>query len=413
MTKDRNYGNGSSPGGAPPSRSGARFRARLQDAFRPFSRFVVLLARAVAKVIATIWRLAGALDVALWNGTRLSILTLFRWSVLIGRTIGEGVVDLTAWLPTRAGKAYTAFSGVVLIVSALWIVDELRSSSIKRAETGDIQAPPVDANDPILARMEGRYVHLSDVEVAARAAGYLRSGEKLTPQAAFSRGLVDQYVEQRMLALAATQAGLHRDPTIALKLSVARDRILAASLLENQVANAVTDQQVLAIYNNEKDVTELGDEVRARHIVVEKEDEARSILAALEAGGDFNALARERSIDQATAPLGGEIGYFTRDMMTPILSNAAFNTNKGEIAPIFFTEFGWHILEVLDRRATPTVSLGDVENRIRRFLRLKTIQNTRTKIQDEYDVVYFSADQKFSPASAEDLNTLEMRHDQR
>ena len=151
----------------------------------------------------------------------------------------------------------------------------------------------------------------------------------------------------------------------------------------------MTDEHVSSLYQGQREVTELGDEVRARHIVVANEVDAVSIIAKIAAGDDFSALARQHSIDRATGPLGGELGYFTRDMMTPILSKAAFDTPVGEVAPIFFTEFGWHILEVSDRRETSGVSLAQVEDGIRRFLRLNAIEETVTALKTEMDVVFY------------------------
>jgi len=364
----------------------------ISRAFRPFGIAVWFIWRAFTKFAATIWRLAGALDSALWNGLKHTFFTLIAWSRAIFFAVFEGAIDLAEWLPTRAGKAYTALSALVLIIAGLWIIEELTISDAKRHAGVVLTRPPQDIEDPILARLEGRYVHLSDVEIAAKAAGHLRNGETLTTKTAFDRGLVSQYVEQRMLANAAVKEGLGQEQDVAVKLSVARDRILAASLLEHKVETAVTSEQVRAIYNNQKDVIELGDEVRARHIVVVAEEEARNILVELAEGADFGSLAQKRSIDQATAPLGGEIGYFTQDMMTPILANAAFDTKSGQIAPIFFSEFGWHILVVMDRRPTSMVSFESVEERIRRFLRLQAIQETIENLRKELDVTYFPPD---------------------
>lgn len=345
--------------------------------------------KAAGKAIATIWRLAGALDSALWRGTKLAAVAAARVIGSSVRVALSAVAEVFAWLPSRGGRAYAAFSGVILVVAALWIVDEIRGAQSQSAGFEAIFRPPVDAADPIVARVDGRFVHLSEVEAAAKTAGQLLEDESLTVEAAFARNLVDAFVEQRLLAKAALEETVQRDPIVAARLSAARDRILAASFMKMRIDAAVTPDRVRRLYESQADVTRLGDEVKARHIVVATESEARAIAAALEAGGDFGAYARARSIDRATAPLGGEIGWFTRDMMTPTLGAAAFATPVGAIAEPFQSDFGWHVLEVLDRRPTSGVAFAAVEDNIRRFLTLRTIDETLKSLKEGGDVLYF------------------------
>lgn len=344
---------------------------------------------AAAKAALTVWRLAGALDSALWRGTKLGAATLARVTATSFRTAASAIGDALAWLPSRSGRAYAAFSGVILIVAALWIADEIRGASSQSAAFDAIFRPPLDAADPIIARVDGRFVHLSEVEAAARTSGQLLESESLTVEAAFARKLVDAYVEQRLLAKAALEESIQRDPKVATRLTAARDRILASSYIKSRIDAAVTPDRVRRLYDSQADITRLGDEVRARHIVVETEAEAQSIIAALQASGDFGAYARARSLDRATAPLGGEIGWFTRDMMTPTLGDAAFSTPVGSIAEPFRSDFGWHVLEVLDRRPTRGVPFAAVEDNIRRFLTLRAIDDTLKTLKENQDVVYY------------------------
>jgi peptidyl-prolyl cis-trans isomerase C len=355
--------------------------------------------RAMAKAVATIWRLAGALDSALWRGTKLAASTLARASATSFRTAAVAISDVFAWLPSRSGRAYAAYSGVILVVAILWIVDEIRGAASQSEAFEAIFRPPVDAADPIVARVDGRFVHLSEVEAAAKTSGQLLEDETLTVEAAFARKLVDAYVEQRLLAKAALEESVQRDPKVATRLGAARDRILAASYMKAQIDAAVTPEKVRRLYDSQSDVTRLGDEVRARHILVSTESDARAIVAALAAGGDFGAYARARSLDRATAPLGGEIGWFTKDMMTPTLGDAAFATPVGAIAEPFQSDFGWHILEVLDRRPTRGVAFAAVEDNIRRFLTLRAIDDTLKSLKENEDVLYFPPAEAGDPAS--------------
>ena len=362
----------------------------LGPAMAAVGRALAVAAGTLGKGLVTGWRLLGALDDALFNGFRHLGGIVVRAIARILSVIWSGLNDFGEWLPTRAGRAYSALSGIVLIISGLWVADQLIIARESFSEPGAAKpTAPIDEEDPILARLGGRYVHLSEVAAAAASSGQLRGNETLTPETAFSRGLVESYVEQRLLARAAREDGVQREPFVARRLNSARDRILAAAYLQKRIDAAVTPETVEAFYRSQSDVTRLGDEVKARHIVVATPEEAQSILRALNSGADFVQLAKDRSIDRATAPLGGEIGYFTKDMMTPALAKAAFGTDPGKTAAPFQSEFGWHILEVTDRRSTSGVSFGAVRDNIQRFLTMRTIERALDELRNDENVTYY------------------------
>lgn len=377
---------------------------------RAFWTAASVLMRALGKLIITTWRLAAALDSALWRASKLIFRKVVNGLAVAAALAAMAFGALLLWLPTRTGRAYSSICGVILIVAVLWIIDELRAGPGAAGADQALMRPPIDEEDPILARIGGRYVHLSEIESAARAGGFLRDGEALTPGSAFERGLVESYVEQRLLARAALDDGLQRSPSVLRQVNAARDRVLAASYMERKVNERVSDDTVERFYRSQRDITQLGDEVRARHILVASGEEAEEIITLLNNGGDFGALARERSLDRATAPLGGEIGWFTRAMMTPAFGRAAFSTEPGRLAAPFQTEFGWHILEVMDRRATHSVPFADVRDRIEEFLRLRTIDQTVKELSEESQVVYYRPEVQPKPVlrSPPDLTAPEV-----
>ncbi|GJL91932.1 MAG: hypothetical protein DHS20C04_15910 [Hyphococcus sp.] len=367
---------------------------------------IVFAARALGKFSITTWRVAAALDSALWRAVKLLTRQALAGLAYVGQIAVIAFRGLIAWLPTRTGRAYSALSGAFLVIAGLWIIDVLRTAPSLDGTGSSVARAPVDEDDPILARIDGRYVHLSEIEATARAGGLLRPDEVLTARTAFERNLVESYVEQRLLARAALDDGMQRSPSVARRVNAARDRVLASAYMDAQVKQSVTPSTVERLYKAQADVTVLGDEVRARHIVVRTGEEATEILDLLAGGADFAVLARERSIDRATAPLGGEVGWFTRAMMTPVFSRIAFSTTPGELAPPFETEFGWHILEVLDRRSTKAVPLSQVRAPIEHFLRMRTIDNSLRELEEKSQVVYFrpSAEQAPSSAAPPDLS---------
>jgi parvulin-like peptidyl-prolyl isomerase len=104
------------------------------------------------------------------------------------------------------------------------------------------------------------------------------------------------------------------------------------------------------------DVPTTAEQVHARIIVVASEEEARQILALLQAGGDFVALARERSLDLATKDNGGDLDWFPRGVVAPELENAAFALQPGGISEPISVGEGFHILQVVEREAARPLS---------------------------------------------------------
>lgn len=386
------------PSPAPPVRGPVS--AAIFSAMRSLGRGLAAAARlcgvalsaawfALGKAIITTWRIAAALDSALWRAVKL----LFG-RVVVGCAVAAGWAfaacrGLLAWLPTRTGRAYSALSGVFLIVAVLWIIDELRAGPVIDVSAQETVRAPIDEEDPILALIEGRYVHLSEIEAAARAGGFLRQEEILTPATAFDRGLVETYVEQRLLARAAVDAGMQRSPSVMRKVNAARDRVLASSFLEARTGEATAPDAVRAFYDRTSDVTRVGDEVRARHILVESEAEAIEVATLLAGGDDFAEIARDRSLDRDTARRGGDVGWFSRDVMEDAFAAAAFATEPGARAAPFESEYGWHVLEVLERRSTTGVPFAAVKTSLEEYLRAKAIDDTLKNLTEEKQVVYF------------------------
>ena len=352
-------------------------------------RLSMIILRAIGKFSITTWRLASALDSALWRAVKLLARRLGEALLHALALLGQVLRSLILWLPTRTGRAYSALCGVAIVICALWIADLLRESDEVIHIAGGASRPPIDEEDPILARIGARFVHLSEIEAATRASGMLEAGETLTLAQAFERGLVESYVEQRLLARAAEAGGLHRAPAVLRRVNTARDRILAASLIQSRLDEEVSPDVVERYYNEQRKIMTVGDEVRARHILVDTEETALEIVTLLDGGAEFASLARERSADRATAPVGGEIGWFSRSLMARNFSNVAFRTPVGEIAPPFRTEFGWHVLEVTGRRPTRAKPLSEVEGEIEEFLRNETIARLLSELVDENRVVYY------------------------
>jgi peptidyl-prolyl cis-trans isomerase C len=123
-------------------------------------------------------------------------------------------------------------------------------------------------------------------------------------------------------------------------------------------------------------------EVRARHILVEKEEDAKAILAELKKGADFAQLAKQKSKDPGASE-GGDLGYFTKDQMVPEFATAAFKLEKGQISDPVKTQFGWHIIKVEDKRKRQLPEFDKVKDQIETFVQRKAQVEFVTKLRAE------------------------------
>ncbi len=117
------------------------------------------------------------------------------------------------------------------------------------------------------------------------------------------------------------------------------------------------------------------DEVRARHILVTSEDEAKKVEARVKGGEDFAKVAADVSSDPGSKTEGGELGFFTRDRMVAPFAEAAFGMKPGEISKPVQSQFGWHVIQTEERRTKPVPAFDDMKEQIDQYLTRKAQQD--------------------------------------
>ena len=140
------------------------------------------------------------------------------------------------------------------------------------------------------------------------------------------------------------------------------------------------------MYDEQASLRDRGDEVQARHILLKDEETAKEIAKKLNDGGDFAALAREISEDEGSRDTGGNLGYFTHDMLEAKFTEVAFSTQKGEISAPFQTDYGWHILQVQNRRKAAQPTFEEMRSEILNFMTYDEIQNILKSLRAQGDV---------------------------
>ena len=187
------------------------------------------------------------------------------------------------------------------------------------------------------------------------------------------------YMVNRILASeAAKKAGLENDADVAKIKAFMERKALQDVYIAKMLMERVREEDVTAYYDKEIKNGAVEEELRARHILLDNREAADAIVADLENGADFAALAKERS-KGPSGPSGGDLGYFSKQSMVPAFSDAAFKLAAGETSPPVQTQFGWHVIRVEDRRNRPVPPLDQVRDQIYQLL----ISEAQRDIYDE------------------------------
>lgn len=258
-------------------------------------------------------------------------------------------------------------------------------------ETDTLRDEVVRLGDTVAAEVGETRIYVSDVEREAAAQGAIAPGDSLARDSETYSRILDELIDQRLLALEAKERGLAETDEARRRLQTARERILGNVLVETAVDEAVTEEAIRRMYDEQVRLVELGDEVRARHILVETEEEAQQLYQQLQDGADFAELAFEHSTDQATRLDGGDLGYFTSDAMVEPFARAAFATPVGEISEPVQSEFGWHIIKVEDRRAQQRPTFEELRPRIVRFMTFNQIQELLDSLREGTEIRVLTA----------------------
>lgn len=217
-------------------------------------------------------------------------------------------------------------------------------------------------DDAVVATINGEQVTEADLSIAMAD---LEQQFAQLPEEQRRAAALSAIIEIRLMSRAADEKGFGNDADFQRRMELLRQRALHSEYIEKEISSSITDEEVRARYDKEVAATPPSNEVRARHILVATEEEAKAVIADLDAGGDFEAIAREKSTDGAAAQ-GGDLGYFGAGQMVPDFEKAAFALEPGQYTkePVQ-TQFGFHVIKVEDKRATQPPAFEQVQAQIR------------------------------------------------
>ena len=218
------------------------------------------------------------------------------------------------------------------------------------------------ARDEIaVATVDGEVISLEDVMAAAQE---IPPEYRQAPMETYFDQLVAELIDTHLAADAARAAKLDDDEAVIKAIERAADRVLAQAFLTATVNEEITEEAINNAYQALVADTASRETVTASHILVEARDAAMDIIAKLNDGGDFAALAKEFSTGPS-GPNGGELGSFGRGQMVPAFEAAVFAMPVGSFsAEPVQTQFGWHIIKVANREVQPAPEIDAVRSQL-------------------------------------------------
>lgn len=221
-----------------------------------------------------------------------------------------------------------------------------------------------------------------------------------TRQQVLEGGMLGQVQErlvlEEILWQEAIARGMADDPAVRTKMNLMVRQVLATAVIEAETEKRTDDAAVRTFYDGHPEMFR-EKQVHARHILVADEAKAKAILARAFSGEDFGALARENSQDPGSGPNGGDLGWFGKGQMVPEFETAAFGATLGTVVGPVKSQFGWHLIQVLEAREN--VPFDEVKDGIRAQLQEEAGRAVIQELREKASIVTPGAAAPSTPAA--------------
>jgi peptidyl-prolyl cis-trans isomerase C len=268
-------------------------------------------------------------------------------------------------------------------------------TSMAAALLGLAFVPPAEAQDApkedkIVAIVNGHEIKVSEVQMATD--DIIGQLPDLPPKLRYPF-VVEYLIERHLLAQYAVKDGIADTEEYKRRLALYQAKALRDAYFFQKIRPLVTEEEMKAAYDEEAAKLQQTERVRARHILVGTEQEAKDILARLSKGEKFETLAKQFSLD-GSKDYGGDLGYFTQAEMVPEFSKATFALKVGETSNPVKTDFGWHVIRLEDRKQGAAQPYDQVKSAIRNVLLRKKVAETMSTIRKASKVEIVDEDLK-------------------
>ncbi|MEI4195664.1 peptidylprolyl isomerase [Roseovarius sp. E0-M6] len=253
--------------------------------------------------------------------------------------------------------------------------------------------------DTVVATVNGTDITLGHMIVLR--AGLPQQVAELPAEILFE-GILDQLIQQAILE---ENFEGELSKTAQLTLENERRAIIAGEILARISKNAITDEAVQQVYQENYAESAKPTEFKASHILVESEEKANELVASLKDGAEFATLAREHSTGPS-GPNGGALGWFTADMMVEPFGSAVAEMEPGSVSNPVETQFGWHVIKLEETRLQGTPDLAEVRGEIEEQIRQEAVQARIEELSKAVEVNRDSAE-TMDPSVLNNIDLLE------
>jgi peptidyl-prolyl cis-trans isomerase C len=236
------------------------------------------------------------------------------------------------------------------------------------------------AKDYVILKVDGTSYKYSEVENAWKTI-FQSQGRDVPPMDGFGpkvkEKFLSEFASEQVLYGEAQKEGLADSPDVKAELEKVKHQLIIQELLKQKTRDAVSDDKLKAAYDEHLKDSQSGDkeEIHARHILVKTKEDADAVEKKLKSGVPFEKLAKEESQDKGSGASGGDLGWFTPDKMVPEFSKALLKLKKGEISPPVKTDFGWHVIQLEDRRKATPPPFDEVKDTLKQEVGNKAVSD--------------------------------------
>lgn len=239
---------------------------------------------------------------------------------------------------------------------------------------------PALAADKTVATVNGKKI--SEKQLDQFASILQKKNPRFDPKSN-RQAIINQLVNREVLLQEAKKRKIEKDPEVAFVLQQQRQELLVQALIQKNFAKKpVKEKQLKKLYKEKVAGANL-QEYKARHILLKSEDEAKTVIAKLDAGGDFAELAKKNSTGPS-AKTGGDLGWFRPQQMVPPFARAVAEMKKGSHSskPVK-TNFGWHVIKLEDSRKSEPPKYDDVKQQLESSINQQRLQEYVKKLRDK------------------------------
>ena len=245
------------------------------------------------------------------------------------------------------------------------------------------------AQDPVVATVNGHEIHLSQVKNAHTR---LPEQYQQIPFDTIFPGLVDSLIDARLAADNARRLKLHEEREFKERMARIEEQVLQRMVLARTMKAGVSDADVKKRFDSLIKEMSGAEQIQARHILLDSEKNAKAVIQELKKGADFAELAKKKSTGPSASD-GGDLGFFSRGQMVPQFEEVAFKIKKGKFSetPVK-TQFGWHVIKVVDRKKGEPPSYEELEPKLRNQLSQEAGADYISKLRGKAEIKRFNAD---------------------